>query len=146
MFSSSSTTSSDTLRSPESGTEKFSLAVFCLSVAVAIGVSRRIETDRRLRGQAPGGHWRNSVRANSTGESVPCSSPKCYLRFFASLRLCVRIFRALFSFLKLNDKRTRNTMTPEQRNELITKYAAGYDEVINALDGFTADSLGAPPI
>ena len=34
-------------------------------------------------------------------------------------------------------------MTPEQRNELITKYAAGYDEVINALDGFPADSLGA---
>jgi len=37
-------------------------------------------------------------------------------------------------------------MTPEQRNELITKYAAGYDEVINALDGFPADSLGAHPI
>src|SRR6185295_18230073 len=36
IFSSSSTTSSDTLRSPESGTAKFSLAVFCLSVAVAI--------------------------------------------------------------------------------------------------------------
>jgi hypothetical protein len=40
----------------------------------------------------------------------------------------------------------RNTMTPEERNELITKYAAGYDEVINALDGFPADSLGAHPI
>ena len=37
-------------------------------------------------------------------------------------------------------------MTPEERNELITKYAAGYDEVINALDGFPADSLGAHPI
>src|ERR1044071_4573449 len=56
IFSSSSTTSSDTLRSPESGAAKFSLAVFCLSVAVAIGVYNRSETDRRLRGQAPRGH------------------------------------------------------------------------------------------
>ena len=37
-------------------------------------------------------------------------------------------------------------MTPEERNELISKYAAGYDEVINALDGFPADSLAAHPI
>ena len=37
-------------------------------------------------------------------------------------------------------------MTPEERNELINTYAAGYDEVINALDGFPADSLGARPI
>jgi hypothetical protein len=37
-------------------------------------------------------------------------------------------------------------MTPEERNELITKYAAGYDEVINALEGFPADRLGAHPI
>jgi hypothetical protein len=37
-------------------------------------------------------------------------------------------------------------MTPEERNDLIAKYAAGYDEVINALDGFPADSLGAHPI
>src|SRR6185503_9641602 len=43
MFSSSSTTSNDTLRSPESGTGKFSLAIFCLSVAVAIRVVRRSE-------------------------------------------------------------------------------------------------------
>ena len=34
-------------------------------------------------------------------------------------------------------------MTPEERDELINTYAAGYDEVINALDGFPADSLGA---
>jgi hypothetical protein len=39
-----------------------------------------------------------------------------------------------------------NTMTPEERNELITKYATGYDEVMNALEGFPADSLGAHPI
>ena len=37
-------------------------------------------------------------------------------------------------------------MTPEERQDLIAKYAAGYDEVINALDGFPADSLGAHPI
>ena len=37
-------------------------------------------------------------------------------------------------------------MTPEERNELIAKYAAGYDEVINALNGFPSDSLGAHPI
>ena len=37
-------------------------------------------------------------------------------------------------------------MTPEERNELITTYAAGYDEVMNALDGFPADSLSAHPI
>ena len=34
-------------------------------------------------------------------------------------------------------------MTPEERNDLISKYAAGYEEVINALDGFPVDSLGA---
>ena len=37
-------------------------------------------------------------------------------------------------------------MTPEERNDFIAKYAAGYDEVMNALDGFPADSLGAHPI
>jgi hypothetical protein len=37
-------------------------------------------------------------------------------------------------------------MTPQERNELIAKYAAGYEEVINALNGFPADSLAAHPI
>jgi len=37
-------------------------------------------------------------------------------------------------------------MTPEERKDLIAKYAAGYEEVINALDGFPADSLGAHPL
>jgi DinB superfamily len=37
-------------------------------------------------------------------------------------------------------------MTPEERKDLIAKYAAGYQEVMNALDGFPADSLGAHPI
>ena len=37
-------------------------------------------------------------------------------------------------------------MTPEERSELIAKYAAGYDEVNKALDAFPADSLGAHPI
>ena len=37
-------------------------------------------------------------------------------------------------------------MTPEERKDLIAKYAAGYDEVTNALNGFPSDSLGAHPI
>src|SRR5262245_60894034 len=37
-------------------------------------------------------------------------------------------------------------MTPEERTDLISKYASGYDEVMNALDGFPADSLGAHPL
>jgi len=37
-------------------------------------------------------------------------------------------------------------MTPEERNDLIATYAAGYDEVMNALNDFPADSLGAHPI
>ena len=37
-------------------------------------------------------------------------------------------------------------MTPEERSELIATYAAGYDEVMNALKDFPADSLGAHPI
>ena len=37
-------------------------------------------------------------------------------------------------------------MTPEERNDLIAKYAAGYDEVAQALDGFPAESLTAHPI
>ena len=34
-------------------------------------------------------------------------------------------------------------MTPEERNELIAKYAAGYEEVAQALNGFPAESLNA---
>jgi hypothetical protein len=37
-------------------------------------------------------------------------------------------------------------MTPEQRDALIKQYASGYDEVINALNNFPAESLGAHPI
>jgi hypothetical protein len=37
-------------------------------------------------------------------------------------------------------------MTPEERDDLIATYGAGYDEVMNALNGFPADSLGAHPI
>ena len=37
-------------------------------------------------------------------------------------------------------------MTPEERNELIAKYAAGYEEVAQALNGFPAESLSARPI
>ena len=37
-------------------------------------------------------------------------------------------------------------MTPEERAELIATYANGYDEVMNALNGFPAESLGAHPI
>jgi hypothetical protein len=37
-------------------------------------------------------------------------------------------------------------MTPEERKDLIAKYAAGYEEVKAALNGFPADSLGAHPI
>lgn len=34
-------------------------------------------------------------------------------------------------------------MTPEERQELIAKYAAGYDEVTDSLEGFPAESLTA---
>ena len=37
-------------------------------------------------------------------------------------------------------------MTPEERRDLIAQYAAGYDEVMSALNGFPADSLGSHPI
>jgi len=37
-------------------------------------------------------------------------------------------------------------MTPEEREALIAQYAAGYDEVMNALNGFPAESLAAHPI
>lgn len=37
-------------------------------------------------------------------------------------------------------------MTPEERDSLIAKYAAGYDEVIEALDGFPSEGLEAHPI
>jgi len=37
-------------------------------------------------------------------------------------------------------------MTPEERNELIARYSDGYQEVVNALDGFPTESLGAHPI
>jgi DinB superfamily len=37
-------------------------------------------------------------------------------------------------------------MTTEERNELIAKYAAGYDEVTRALEGFPRESLDKHPI
>jgi DinB family protein len=37
-------------------------------------------------------------------------------------------------------------MTPEERKGLVAKYAAGYEEVIDALKGFPAESLGAHPL
>jgi hypothetical protein len=37
-------------------------------------------------------------------------------------------------------------MTPEERSDLIAQYAAGYDEVMKALEGFPADNLGDHPI
>lgn len=37
-------------------------------------------------------------------------------------------------------------MTPEERQSLIAEYAAGYDEVRQALDGFTPEMLTAHPL
>ena len=37
-------------------------------------------------------------------------------------------------------------MTPEERNDLIARYAAGYEEVAQALNGFPAESLGVRAI
>ncbi len=37
-------------------------------------------------------------------------------------------------------------MTTEERNELIAKYADGYEEVVKALNGFPAESLSGHPI
>jgi len=37
-------------------------------------------------------------------------------------------------------------MTPEERQQLITEYAAGYDEVAKSLEGFTSEELTAHPI
>ncbi len=37
-------------------------------------------------------------------------------------------------------------MTLQERQELIAKYAAGYDEVVQALEGFTSDNLTAHPL
>ena len=37
-------------------------------------------------------------------------------------------------------------MTLEERNKLIARYAAGYDEIVNALKDFPADQLTAHPI
>ena len=37
-------------------------------------------------------------------------------------------------------------MTPEERQQLITQYAAGYQEVSESLEGFTPEQLTAHPI
>jgi hypothetical protein len=37
-------------------------------------------------------------------------------------------------------------MTPEERSDLIERYRAGYQEVVDALEGFPAESLAAHPI
>src|SRR5258705_12253288 len=62
MFSSSSTTSRETLRSPASGVEKFSLAVFCLSVAVAIKVKIGEQPAGGSEGKLTTGYGLNSDR------------------------------------------------------------------------------------
>jgi hypothetical protein len=49
-------------------------------------------------------------------------------------------------FLGADHNTRRNTMTQEERKELIARYAAGYDEVISALEGFPKDKLMAHPI
>ncbi len=43
-------------------------------------------------------------------------------------------------------KRTPQIMTKEERNELIAKYADGYNEVMRALENFPQRSLGEHPI
>ena len=37
-------------------------------------------------------------------------------------------------------------MTPDERNELIQQYEAGYSEVMNALEGFSQDHLSSHPL
>src|SRR5215212_8007721 len=37
-------------------------------------------------------------------------------------------------------------MTPEERQQLISQYEAGYDEVVSSLEGFPADQLTAHPL
>ena len=46
----------------------------------------------------------------------------------------------------LRAKGDKAPMTPEERNDLIAMYAAGYEEVAQALNGFPAESLTAHPI
>jgi len=46
----------------------------------------------------------------------------------------------------LRSKGDKQVMTPEERSDLIAKYAAGYEEVAQALNGFPAESLNARPI
>src|SRR5205085_11811824 len=49
-------------------------------------------------------------------------------------------------YLQAQQSNGGTTMTPEERNELIAKYAAGYDEVTGALEGFTAETLTTHPL
>jgi hypothetical protein len=37
-------------------------------------------------------------------------------------------------------------MTPEERQQLISQYEAGYEEVVNSLEGFPDDQLSAHPL
>jgi hypothetical protein len=37
-------------------------------------------------------------------------------------------------------------MTPEEREQLISQYKAGYDEVVESLDGFPAEKLTSHPL
>src|SRR4029453_11339323 len=40
----------------------------------------------------------------------------------------------------------RNGMSPEERQQLIARYTAGYQEVASALQGFPNEALSAPPL
>src|SRR6187200_763710 len=58
--------------------------------------------------------------------------------------------REFFDILRVVESRKFEAeggpMTPEERKPLISAYAAGYQEVVQALDGFPPDRLGAHPI
>src|SRR5688500_1528571 len=51
--------------------------------------------------------------------------------------------RSIARELKQEGSEGREPMTQNERNELIAKYAAGYEEVISALGGFPKDKLAA---
>ncbi len=46
----------------------------------------------------------------------------------------------------MSEAKLVSIMTATERNELIARYAAGYDEVVDALTGFTPEQLTARPL
>ena len=75
--------------------------------------------------------------APAVGRAGQATLPDLFYSFLTVLSSSVMLER-----IAIQNSKGTLTMTPEERNDLIAKYAAGYDEVMKALNGFPCGQFG----